>query len=111
MFFCPQRVDEVPLYYGQPGKSVCETNAKAVHAVAPPFEGKRLATLDLFVDAEGCLLLPVAIILIGSEVCVFCLTFFSHIIYLSFYSFLSLFLSETIREWKQGDEFRKKRRT
>jgi hypothetical protein len=60
-------VDEVPIYFA-PGKTLCLTNSKAVHAIAPNNEGKRLATIDPFFDAHGLLVLPVPIILIGSEV-------------------------------------------
>ena len=57
------------MYFGEPGKTICPTNSKAVHAAGPPSEGKRLATIDPFFDSNGVLLLPLAIILIGTEVC------------------------------------------
>jgi hypothetical protein len=68
-WFSIDLLDEVPVYFGQPGKSICPTNAKAVRAIAPPSEGKRLATIDPFFDSNGLLLLPLGIILMGSVVC------------------------------------------
>lgn len=69
---CLTILDEVPLYFGNSkSKTICETNAKAVHTIAPPTEGKRLATLDLFFDATGRVVLPIPLILMGSEVCLF----------------------------------------
>lgn len=48
-----------------------------MHTLSPDKEGKRLGTLDPFFDANGKILLPIPLILMGSEVCPFLDFFFS----------------------------------
>jgi hypothetical protein len=67
--FLAYLLDEVPVYFGAPGKTLCMTNSKAVHCSGPASEGKRLATIDPFFDSNGLLVLPLPVILIGTEVC------------------------------------------
>jgi hypothetical protein len=45
--------------------------------LAPPSEGKRLATIDPFFDACGKLVLPLPLILMGSEVWFFVVLFYA----------------------------------